>query len=88
MAQSFKGLTLDFGSGHDLAVQGFEPHVGVTVRSGLGILSPPLSLCSLPPLSLCQNKFKKPLQIKLIVRYYYTFIGITKIQNTDNNKCL
>ena len=27
MAQSVKVLTLDFDSGHDLTVHGFEPHV-------------------------------------------------------------
>ena len=28
MAQSVEGLTVDFGSGHDLAVGEFEPRVG------------------------------------------------------------
>ena len=42
MAQLLTRLTLGFGSGHDLMVHGFEPHVGV--RSLLGILSLSLSL--------------------------------------------
>ena len=29
MAQSVKHLTLDFGSGHDLTVREFKPHVGL-----------------------------------------------------------
>ena len=52
MAQSIEGLTLDFGSGHDLTVCGFEPHLGLhtEVWSLLGILSLSLSLslCSSP----------------------------------------
>ena len=29
VAESVKGLTLDFGSGRDLTVRGFKPHVGL-----------------------------------------------------------
>ena len=34
MAQSVKGLTLDFGSGHDLTVGEFEPHIGLHAECG------------------------------------------------------
>ena len=46
MAQSVKLLTLDFGSGHDLRVHEFKPHVGsvLTMWSLLGILFLSLSL--------------------------------------------
>ena len=58
MAQSDKCQTLDFGSGHELMVPEFEPHVRQTARSLLGILALPLSL------SLSQNKyFKKKIQV-------------------------
>ena len=33
VAQSVKHLTLDFDSGHDLEVRGFEPQVGVCADS-------------------------------------------------------
>ena len=33
MAQSVECLTLDFGSGHDLAVRGFEPLIGLCADS-------------------------------------------------------
>ena len=33
MAQSVKHLTLDFSSGHDLTVRGFEPHTGLCAQS-------------------------------------------------------
>ena len=61
VAQSVKHPTLDLGSGHDLTVCGFKPHIRsvLTVWSLLGILSFPLSL-PLPTytqaLSLSQNK--------------------------------
>ena len=62
MPQSVKHLTLDFGSGHDLAVRGIEPHVGsaLTAQSLLGILS--LSLCPFPTraLSLSVSEINKP----------------------------
>ena len=47
MAQSFERLALDFGSGHDLKVCGFEPRVGLQADSeepAWGSLSPSLSL--------------------------------------------
>ena len=54
MAQSVKRLALGFGSGHDLMICEFEPHLGsaLTLWSLLGILSPSLypafpSLCVL-----------------------------------------
>ena len=50
MAQLVEHLTLDFGSGHDLVVHEFKPHVGLCadVQNLLGILSLPLSCsCSL-----------------------------------------
>ena len=34
MAQLVKGLTLDFGSGHDLMVHGIEFQVGLCVECG------------------------------------------------------
>ena len=59
VVQSVKGPTLEFSSGHDLTVRGFEPaSVSVlTMRSLLHILS--LSLCFCPscvcvPLSLSE----------------------------------
>ena len=51
MAQLVKQLTLDFGSGHDLAVCEFEPYMGLSVQSLLGILSLPPSFCLSPALS-------------------------------------
>ena len=41
VAQLVEHLTLDFGSGHDLTVCEFKPHVGsaLTAQSLLGILS-------------------------------------------------
>ena len=36
VAQLFKHLTLDFGSGHDLVVGGFEPHFGLCTGRGTG----------------------------------------------------
>ena len=65
-AQSIKRLTLGFGSGHDLAVCEFEPHVGLCADSSepgacFGFRAS-LSLCPSPAhaLSLSINKnFKK-----------------------------
>ena len=55
MARSVKHPTLQVGSGHDLSVGGFEPHVGLCADSSepawdfLSLsLSLPLSLCSYP----------------------------------------
>ena len=47
MAQSVKGPTLDFGSGHDLRVPEFKPRVGLcadSVEPAWDSLSPSLSL--------------------------------------------
>ena len=51
MAQLVERLTLGFGSGRDLMVHGFQPHVGsvMAAQSLLGVLSPPLSVA--PPLA-------------------------------------
>ena len=53
MAQLVKRLTLDFGSGDDLVVHEFEPHVGLwadSVEAAWDSVSLPLSL---PLPSLC-----------------------------------
>ena len=61
MAQLVERLTLGFGSGHDLTVHEFEPHImlcaGIAERAW-DSLSPPLSLHSSPAcaLSLSQSK--------------------------------
>ena len=60
VAQSVKRLTLDFGSGHDFAVCGIEPHVRLCADS----MEPAWnSLCAALPdslsLSLKINKLKK-----------------------------
>ena len=52
VAQLVEHLILDFGSGHDLTVRGFEPQVGVCAHSAelaWDLLSPPISvlLCAL-----------------------------------------
>ena len=52
MAQSVGHLTLDFGSGHDLPVRGFEPHVGLCADG----VEPAWDSLSLP---LKINKLKK-----------------------------
>ena len=60
MAQLVEHLTLGFGSGHDLTVRGFEPHVGLcadSVEPAWDSLSPSLSA----PTSLRINKLKKNL---------------------------
>ena len=54
MAQPVKRLTLDLGSGHDLAVCGIEPRV--SVEPAWDSHSLPLSLCPSPAHSLSQNK--------------------------------
>ena len=62
MAQSFKGGTLDFGSGHELTVHGLEPRVGLcadSVEPNWDSLSLSLSLCPCLALSLKINKLKK-----------------------------
>ena len=53
MAQSVEHSTLGFGSGHDLTVREFEPHVGLCVGSvdpAWGSLF--LSLCPSPAFAL------------------------------------
>ena len=55
MAQSVKHLTLDFGSGHDLTVCEFKPHIGLctdSVEPTWDSLSPSLSALPLLMLSL------------------------------------
>ena len=79
MAQSVRHLTLDFGSGHDVMVHGFEPCIG------LGILS--LPVCPSPThsfsLSLSRNKLKKIYKKKILrkthLEYYIIFIEIKPI---------
>ena len=59
MAQSVEHLTLAFGSGQDLTVCKFEPHVGLcagSVEPAWDSLSLPLSLCAPPALSLNLSK--------------------------------
>ena len=60
VVQLVKCLTLDFGSGCDLVVRGFEPMLGsaLTAQSLLVILSLPLSL-SAPPLLVLSLKINK-----------------------------
>ena len=60
VAQSLKRLTLDFGSGHDLTVRGFEAHVGLctdSTESAWESLSPSLSAC--PPLMFSLSQINK-----------------------------
>ena len=57
MAQSVKRLTLESGSGCDLLVREFEPHIGLCadrVEPAWDSLSPFLS--APPPLSVSQDK--------------------------------
>ena len=61
LGHSVEGLTLDFGSGHDLAVRGIEPRVGLltdSVEPMWDSLSPSLSgpLPLARALFLSQNK--------------------------------
>ena len=67
VAQSVKRPTLDFGSGNDLTICEFEPHMGLqadSAESAWDSLSLFLSLSlSLPlPCSLSQNKLIKTLK--------------------------
>ena len=64
LAQYVKHLTLGFGSGHDLRVLEFEPHIMLCADSmePLGFLTHSLCPSSLSlslSLSLSQNKLKK-----------------------------
>ena len=59
MAQSVKHPTLDFGSGHDLSVCGFKPHIGLradSTESDGDSLSPSLSVPLAFSLSLSPDK--------------------------------
>ena len=56
MAQSVKPLTLDFSSGYDLMVQGFEPHFRLCAVSNLLKI---LSLCPPQLLTLKNIKLRK-----------------------------
>ena len=62
MAQLAKHLTLDFGSGHDLMIREFEPHMGLCADSAEPTWHS-LSLCISPvhalPLSLKIIKLEK-----------------------------
>ena len=58
MAQSVEHLILDFGSGHDLVVHGFELHMGLctdSVGPALDSLSPSLSAPPLLTISLSEQ---------------------------------
>ena len=58
MAQSVEHLILDFGSGHDLVVHGFELHMGLCMDSvgpAWDSLSPSLSAPPLLTLSLSKQ---------------------------------
>ena len=68
VAQSVKSLALDFGSGHDLMVRGFEPHVRLCAGSAestwdsLSFSAPPLLVCSLSlflKINTYTNKFQQ-----------------------------
>ena len=76
MAQLAERPTPDFGSGHDLTVHEFEPHVGLcadNMETALDSLSP--SLSAPPPLTLSQNKLKK--KIKQINPYNTSCLPLT-----------
>ena len=49
VAQSVKHPTLDFGSGHDLTVTEFEPHIGLCADGRSKLLGFFLSSLSAPP---------------------------------------
>ena len=44
VAQLVKPLTVDFGSGHNLLVHEFEPHIGLCACSGFSCLCSTLTL--------------------------------------------
>ena len=50
MAQSVKRLTLDSGSGHDLAVPEFKPRIGLCADSAESAWDSPHLSLSAPPL--------------------------------------
>ena len=65
MAQLVKHPTLDFGSGHDLAVCGFDPHVRLctsSMKPAWDSLSPSLSLSAPPP---CMPMLSHSLSLKI-----------------------
>ena len=70
MAQSVKHLTLDFGSGHDLTVREFVPHLGSDHMEpawdslSLALSAPPLLSLSL---SLKINNFFNPKKISKVI---------------------
>ena len=73
MAQSVKRPTLDFGSGHDLAVRGIEPCIRLcTLCSLLGSSSPTLSL-SLPFPSSCTHILTLKINTKYVCVYMYVY---------------
>ena len=60
VAQLVKHPTLGFGSGHDLMVCGFGPHIGLCADgTELAWDSVSLSLCPSPALSLSLSKISK-----------------------------
>ena len=65
--------TLDFGSGHDLAVHEFKPHVGARCRQ-LGAWSLLRILCLLPSLPLC------------LVLCLSVSVSLSKNKHKKNNK--
>ena len=57
LAQFVEHPTLDFGSGHDLVVREFEPHLGLCADSAEPAWDPVSLPLSAPlPLTLSQNK--------------------------------
>ena len=62
MAQWVKHPTLELGSGHDLMVHGFQPHIGLcddSMEPAWDSLSPSLSAPPLLTLSLSLSKINK-----------------------------
>ena len=84
MAQSVKQLTLDFGSGHDLMVREFEPHIrlsAVSTEPAWDPLSP--SLSAPPPLMLFLKinlkAFEKCVESLLCVRDWDMVLNETEM---------
>ena len=78
MVQSVKLPTLDFGSGHDLMVCEFEPHIGLHADSvePLQILSLPLSLPL--PCSLCLSLSLKNKSINKLKKILINFKNLKR----------
>ena len=60
VTQSVECLSLDFGSGHDLTVHEFDPHIGLcagSVEPTWDYVSP--SLSAPPPFMLCLSLSQK-----------------------------